>query len=161
MQEFYFWKVANWWARSIHNTSVNETQDILSCRVEKWHEVYLEAASRRKIKAHWDEGSFSIQSSTSTPIATIDGQLVKTPKAKLLHILEDWVGDPIIEQVPTNNGILIDATALIQSMKRIPNTLGSLVEVILDRILLSSAKANSTHADFVCDTYPDVSIKNL
>lgn len=95
------------------------------------------------------------------PIATIDGQLVKTPKAKLLHILEGRVKDPIIEQVPSNNAILIDAMALIQSMKRIPDTFGSLVEAVLDRILSLAAKSKSTRADFVCDTYPDVSIKNL
>ena len=51
--------------------------------------------------------------------------------------------------------------ALIQAMKRIPKTFGALVESILGRILSWAVSSKSTRVDFVCDTYPDVSIKNL
>lgn len=96
-----------------------------------------------------------------SPIATVEGKLVKTPKAKLLHILEDRVQDPLTEEFPENNALILDGMALIQSIKRVPETFGDLVESILTRILSAAAHSKSTRVDFVCDTYPDLSIKNL
>ena len=96
-----------------------------------------------------------------SPLSTVDGQLVKTPKAKLLHILEGRVEDSAIDQLPPNNALILDGMALIQTIKRIPETFGALVKVIINRILSSAASSKSTRVDFVCDTYPDVSIKNL
>ena len=96
-----------------------------------------------------------------SPIATVEGKLVKTPKAKLLHILEDRVQDPLTEEFSENNALILDGMALIQTIKRIPETFGDLVESILVRILSSAANSKSTRVDFVCDTYPDISIKNL
>ena len=51
--------------------------------------------------------------------------------------------------------------ALIQSIKRVLETFGDLVESILTRILSSAVNSKSCRVDFVCDTYPDISIKNL
>ncbi|CAB3997096.1 Hypothetical predicted protein [Paramuricea clavata] len=96
-----------------------------------------------------------------SPLSTVDGQLVKTSKAKLLHILEGRVEHSAIDQLPPNNALILDGMALIQTIKRIPETFGALVKVIMNRILSSAASSKSTRVDFVCDTYPDVSIKNL
>lgn len=96
-----------------------------------------------------------------SPIATIDGHLVKTPKAKLMHILESRVEDASVEQVPCDNALMLDGMALIQTTKNIPQNFGSLVEIILKRILALASSSKSTRVDFVCDTYPDISIKNI
>ena len=95
-----------------------------------------------------------------SPIATVDGKLVKTRKFKLMHVLESRVDDPTLESVPSNNALILDGMALIQMMKHIPNTFGKLVEIILGRILSLASNSKSTRVDFVCDTYPEVSIKN-
>ena len=104
--------------------------------------------------------TYSLQKFPS-PIATVDGKLVKTPKSKLMHVLESRVDDPTIESVPSNNALILDGMALIQMMKHIPNTFGKLVEIILGRILSLASNSKSTRVDFVCDTYPEVSIKNM
>ena len=104
--------------------------------------------------------TYSLQKFLS-PIATVEGKLVKTPKAKLLHILEDCVQDPLTEEFSENNALTLNGMALIQTIKRVPETFGDLVESILVRILSSAANSKSTRVDFVCNTYPDISIKNL
>jgi hypothetical protein len=96
-----------------------------------------------------------------SPIATVDGKLVKTPKSKLMHILESRVEDSAIDIVPPNNALILDAMALIQMMKHIPDTFGKLVEIILGSILSLASNLKSTRVDFVCDKYPDISIKNM
>ena len=96
-----------------------------------------------------------------SPIATVDGKLVKTPKSKLMHVLESRVEDPAIEHVPSNNALILDGMALIQMMKHIPDTFEKLVEIILGRILSLASNSKSTRIDFVCDTYPDISIKKM
>jgi hypothetical protein len=96
-----------------------------------------------------------------SPIATVDGKLVKTPKSKLMHVLESRVEDPAIEHIPSNNALILDGMALIQMMKHIPDTFEKLVEIILGRILSLASNSKSTRIDFVCDTYPDISIKNM
>ena len=47
-----------------------------------------------------------------SPIATVDGKLVKTPKSKLMHVLESLVEDPTIESIPSNNALILDGMAL-------------------------------------------------
>lgn len=96
-----------------------------------------------------------------SPIATNDGHLVKTSKAKLMHIIESRVEDASIEQVPCNNALMIDGMALIQTTKNIPQTFGALVEVVLKRILSLASSLKSTRVDYVCDTYPEISIKDI
>ena len=96
-----------------------------------------------------------------SPTATVEEKLVKTPKAKLLHIIEDRVQDPLAEEFSENNALILDGMALIQSIKHVPETFGDLMESILTRILSSAVNSKSSRVDFVCDTYPDISIKNL
>ena len=96
-----------------------------------------------------------------SPIATVDGKLVKTPKSKLMHLLESRVEDSAIERVLTENALILDGMALIQTMKHIPDTFGQLLEMILGRILSWPSNLKSTRVDFVCDTYPDISIKSM
>ena len=96
-----------------------------------------------------------------SPIATNDGHLVKTSKAKLMHIIESREEDASIEQVPCDNALMIDGMALIQTTKNIPQTFGAFVEVVLKRVLSLASSLKSTRVDFVCDTYPEISIKTL
>jgi hypothetical protein len=46
-------------------------------------------------------------------LATDCGGLVKTAKSKLLHILQQEVGEPLIEQIPQNSTTVIDGMALL------------------------------------------------
>ena len=96
-----------------------------------------------------------------SPFATVDGQLVKTPKSKLMHAIEERAEDAIIDQFPLHNALMIDAMAVIQMLKGVPDTFGSLAEYILQNIITSALKSNSKRVDFVSDRYPEVSIKNL
>ena len=63
------------------------------------------------------------------PFASVDGQLIKTPKSKLMHLLEDRISSPPVESWPPNNGLVLDAVAVIQTMKNVPETFGSLVDL--------------------------------
>ena len=78
-----------------------------------------------------------------------------------MHVLEGRVEDPAIECISSNNALILGGMALIQMMKHIPNTFGTLVEVILGRILSLASNSKSARVDSVCDTFPDVSIKNI
>ena len=94
-------------------------------------------------------------------ISTVDENLVKTPKSKLLHILESRVKDPLVKDLPLNDALILDGMPLIQKIKHVPETFGALAESILSRIISSAISSKSKRVDFVCDTYPDISIKNL
>ncbi len=93
------------------------------------------------------------------PFATSDGRLVKTPKCKLIHELlrrNDRSSTPS----GRTDVLLIDGLALLQTMKDIPQTFGRLAEKILHSIISSARMVSAKRVDFVCDTYPTVSIKN-
>ena len=96
-----------------------------------------------------------------SPIATADGNLVKTSKAKLMHEIEKRVENTDVEFISADNALLLDCMALIQTIKHIPESFGAFVEVMLKRILSLASNARSKRVDFVCDVYPDVSIKNI
>ena len=51
--------------------------------------------------------------------------------------------------------------SLIQTIKHIPESFGAFVEVMLKIILSLASNARSKRVDFLCDVYPDVSIKNI
>lgn len=95
------------------------------------------------------------------PFASVDGQLVKTPKLKLMHLLEDRISSPPVEPWPPNNVLLLDAMAIIQTMKNVPETFGTFVDALIKRMISQALGGKSTRVDFVCDSNPDVSIKNL
>ena len=95
------------------------------------------------------------------PFATVDGELVKSPKCKLLHELVGRVTDPMVEMTQTSGALLLDAMAMLQTLKYIPQTFGELAEKILQMLLSCARAANAERVDFVSDGYPAVSIKNL
>ena len=94
-------------------------------------------------------------------LTSSDGQLAKTSKSTLMHLLEDRISSPPVESWPLNNVLVLDAMAIIQTIKNVPETFGTLVEELLRRIISHALGGKSTRIDFVCDRYPDVSIKNL
>ena len=95
-------------------------------------------------------------------LATDSGGLNKTCKSKLLHVLEDEAGKPLIEQIPLNSTTIIDGMALLQMLraKDIPNTFGELADSILKQVIGIAVYNKSARIDFVTDRYPTVSTKN-
>ena len=89
-------------------------------------------------------------------LAIPDGQMAKTMKSILLHLLEKDV--PPFEAVPRDAVWIVDAMVLLQSLSNVPRMFGELVEAIFCLVTASF----STHrpcVDFVCDSYPNISIK--
>ena len=94
------------------------------------------------------------------PLATSNGELVKTPKCKLMHELLHRAN--CNDHPPSNTDtLLVDGMAILQTPKDIPQTFGDLAEKVV-RIGISSAKkARGNRVDFICDTYPPISIKSI
>ena len=94
------------------------------------------------------------------PLATSNGDLVKTPKCKLMHEL---LRRADCNDVPPENtdAVLLDGMALLQMLKDIPETFGDLAERIVCIIINLVKKAQGNRVDFVSDTYPLISIKNI
>eukprot|EP00117_Sycon_ciliatum_P025244 scpid95671/ scgid20992/ len=90
-------------------------------------------------------------------IANADGTRVSTVKSKLLMELEK--DTPLLETVPGQGAILVDGMALLQSITTIPATFGELSTLIFDRLITTMAKFAAVRVDFVCDQYPELSIK--
>ena len=97
------------------------------------------------------------------PLATSSGHLAKTSKCKLMHeLLHRAEYDDCSECPPGNtDALLLDGMALFQTLKHIPPTFGELAEQIVHIIITSVKKAQGNRVDFISDTYPLVSIKNL
>lgn len=93
-------------------------------------------------------------------LANFNGSLVKTNKAKLMHILTEVISPPAtVREIPDGTVWIWDDMALVQQLKPQP-TFGLYADHVL-RTLASSAKATmSTELHFVCDTYRNQSIKN-
>eukprot|EP00794_Sanderia_malayensis_P000765 gene765-55_t len=96
-----------------------------------------------------------------SPFATVNGQMIKTPKSKLLNILEERAENPVVDNFPPGNALMIDRMAIIQTMKNVPETFGSFADSLFQTIISLAAACNSSRVDFVVDTYPDISIENL
>ena len=102
------------------------------------------------------------------PIAKADGSLMKTNKAKLLHMLEDLhmptapeEGRTRVPPQPPKGGIwIVDAMALLQMMKNIPKTFGEVAMRVFKQLMNLTLETQTKSIHFVTDTYPDVSIKN-
>ena len=90
-------------------------------------------------------------------LATPEGLYVKTSKSKLAEVLEKDV-DPCAEK-PDASVYILDGMALLQSIKNVPRTFGDLAEYML-KLIIRTAR-NTVRVDFVTDTYPELSIKNL
>ena len=95
------------------------------------------------------------------PLATADGNLVKTQKSKLMQVVEAEVVHPTIEVIPPNGAMIVDAMALLQTIKIIPNTFGDLSKLILQQLMSIADYYYVRRIDFVCDRYPAQSIKDL
>jgi len=94
-----------------------------------------------------------------SPLATYDGSMVKTQKSKLLQILETTSGIDSVDDIPYESCVVIDAMALLQTIKDVPNTFEELSLNILESIIAIASKFGSKRIDFVCDRYPKHSIK--
>ena len=91
-------------------------------------------------------------------LATADGSLNKTDKAKLLHILED---DSVLQRDTVSNAVyLFDGMAVLQSLSpsRIPATFGGLSDLVFS-IIMKPFEFGSERVDFVTDCYFQHSIK--
>ena len=94
-----------------------------------------------------------------SPLASYDGSMVKTQKSKLLQILETTSGIDSVDDIPHESCIVIDAMALLQTIKDVPSTFEELSLNILQNIIAIASKFGSKRIDLVCDRYPDHSIK--
>ena len=93
-------------------------------------------------------------------LATTDGNMVKTVKANLMHIIEDMVDDSVTDVIPSNGALIIDAMAMFQSLSQVPATFEELPPLLLSILISMATRLNATRVDFVVDRYPKVSIKN-
>lgn len=83
-------------------------------------------------------------------LATPDGQIAKTTKSLLLHLLEKDV--PPVEAVPQDAVWVVDAMALLQSLSHAPRTFGELAEAIFCMVT-TSFSTHGVRVDFVSDSY--------
>ena len=95
------------------------------------------------------------------PFATAKGNLVKTAKSKLLNIIETEMQDGLIESVAGACALILDAMAILQSMKITCCTFGELAHELLVKIVKMAICLRSKRVDFVSDRYSMHSIKNL
>lgn len=95
------------------------------------------------------------------PLATNDGNLVKTVKSKLLAAIEAEVHDPCVDQVLGESAVIVDGMAILQTMKGSMLTFGDLATEVLVKVIGIATFSRSRRVDFVCDRYPVQSIKNL
>ena len=91
----------------------------------------------------------------------MEGNLVKTCKSKLLSIVESESNGAYVENADGDSALIIDAMALLQTMKVTATTFGSLAEEVLAKIIMMANSSNSSRVDFVGDRYPQQSIKDL
>ena len=98
-----------------------------------------------------------------SPLATLEGSLVKTVKAKLLGAIEEEIDDPDLypERIDGEKALIIDAMAVLQTVNVLPNTFGELAMEVLQKIVNMAISSKSKRVDFVADRYPEHSIKNL
>ena len=95
------------------------------------------------------------------PFATVNGELVKSPKCRLLHELVSRVQDPVVEMEHSSRALLLYTMAILQTMKYVPQTFGELAEKILQLIVNCAGNFHVARVDFVCDRYPAVSVMSL
>ena len=85
-------------------------------------------------------------------LSTTAGGLVKTAKSKLFGILEDEARNPEVDmRAFNNNAIIVDAMAVVQSIKGKWKTFGKLADDILNSLTNLARQLNCTRLDFVAD----------
>ena len=95
------------------------------------------------------------------PLATNEGDLVKTVKAKLLKMIEDEIHDGSVDLHVGDKAYIFYAMAILQTLTVLPATFGELATDLLAKIVNTAVSLNFSQVDFVCDRYPEKSIKNL
>ena len=80
---------------------------------------------------------------------------MKTAKSKLAEVLENESGNSEADVCAFNsNALIVDAMAVIQSIKGKWKTFGEFADALLSNLITLSRKYNSTRLDFVVDRYP-------
>ena len=88
------------------------------------------------------------------PLATMERNLVKTSESELLYIVEAESHEAYVENVDGDSALIIDAMAVLQTMKVTATTFGKLAEDLLAKIVMMANSSNSSRLDFVGDKYP-------
>lgn len=97
----------------------------------------------------------------SFPLANTNGTLAKTDKSSLLRTLEDTCKEVDVKEIPHGSALMVDAMAHLQAMRDIPETFGEYSNAVLSQLINMGVRNKCVRVDFVCDTYPAVSIKDL
>ena len=94
-------------------------------------------------------------------LSTEMGTLHKTQKSKFLRLIESTSQEAISPSVPQENALIVDGMAMIQSVKNLPSSFGEFANMLLKMLINLGLQSKSLRIDFVTDTYPDGSIKDL
>ena len=104
---------------------------------------------------------YSLRSFPSS-LATLEGDLIKTQKSKLLQAVENEADSPTVTGLPDGyNACVLDAFAILQTLTPVPDSFGELSKQLLVKVVNSALSSKCKRADFVCDRYPQQSIKSL
>ena len=95
------------------------------------------------------------------PLATSDGNLVKTVRSKLLHLIENRTADYLVDMIEGNRVLILDVMAILQTIKTISSTFGELAHKLLIMVVELAVKSEAKRIYFVCDRYPAQSIKDF
>ena len=93
-------------------------------------------------------------------LATVDGSLLKCTKCSLLHIIESDVEDHLVESVPQESALIVDAMAVLQTLTNSTKTFEELALKLLRLLIELSRSFKSGRVDFVSDRYPEKSMKS-
>ena len=95
-------------------------------------------------------------------LATIEGDLIKTQKSKLLQAVENEADSPTVADHPDgDDACVLDAFAMVQTLTPVPDSFGELSIQLLVKVVNSALRSKCKRVDFVCDRYPQQSIKGL
>lgn len=92
-----------------------------------------------------------------------DGQLVKTCKSDLVHLIAKDIPDIMTSDIPTSCTFVVDGMVVLRQLKpqNIPQTFGELATYVLKVIINKAKHVNANRVDVVWDSYPEISIKSL
>lgn len=95
-----------------------------------------------------------------SPLATVDGSLLKCTKSSLLHIIESDCKDQLVENVPQESALIVDAMAVLQTSSNSAKSFGELALKLLRLVVGLARSFKSKRVDFVSDRYPEKSLKS-
>lgn len=95
-------------------------------------------------------------------LATSEGDLIKIQKSKLLQAVKNEADSPTVAGLPDgNNACVLDAFAILQSLTPVLDSFGELSKQLLVKVVNFALGFKCKRVDFVCDRYPQQSIKSL